>query len=438
MSRLNNSIPTIQTHEGGKAKAINPESQLRRSVMACILWENNFYESGDNIATRIMSLIPLIKPKVVASIAIEARTKMNLRHVPLLMVRKMANLTTHKHLVADTLAAVIQRPDELAEFLAIYWQNGKCPLSNQVKKGLAKAFTKFNEYSLAKYNQDKAIKLRDVLFLCHAKPKDKEQDILWKKLVNNELAIPDTWEVELSASTDKKTSWERLLADNKLGGLALLRNLRNMKQAGTNEQLIFNALVNMKTDRILPFRFISAARYAPQWEPQIEEVMLRCTDKEEKIKGKTVLLMDVSGSMDGQLSSKSEMTFMEAGCALAILLREICEKVDVYTFSNQVMQIPARRGFALRDAIVNSQPHSGTYLGQAINALHNNASYDRLIIFTDEQSHDNIPSPKGKAYMVNLSTNQNGVGYGDWTHIDGFSEAIVGYIREYERLDSEG
>jgi len=48
-------------------------------------------------------------------------------------------------------ARVIQRADELAEFVAIYWKDGRVPLSGQAKKGLAAVFPKFDEYQLAKY-----------------------------------------------------------------------------------------------------------------------------------------------------------------------------------------------------------------------------------------------------------------------------------------------
>jgi hypothetical protein len=35
--------------------------------------------------------------------------------------------------------------------------------------------------------------------------------------------------------------------------------------------------------------------------------------------------------------------------------------------------------------------------------------------------------------MINVATDKNGVGYGPWTHIDGWSEGVVDYIREFER-----
>src|SRR6201996_6102854 len=97
-----------RTHEGAPAAAVTPEQALRRSVLACMLWENEFYEDGVAIATRIQALVPQVAAGRLAALAIEAPTAMKLRHVPLLLVREMARPTTHRALVAETLAAVIQ------------------------------------------------------------------------------------------------------------------------------------------------------------------------------------------------------------------------------------------------------------------------------------------------------------------------------------------
>ncbi len=423
-----------RTHEGAPARHVSAELQLRRSVMACLLWENQFYENGVAIATRIAELVPKVDAEKLAALAVEAREQMKLRHAPLLVVREMARHKTHRHLVADTLVRVIQRADELAEFVAIYWKDGRVPLSGQVKKGLAAAFPKFDEYQLAKYDRAGTIKLRDVLFLCHAKPRDAAQAGVWKKLIWGRLQTPDTWEVALSSGADKREAWQRLLAENKLGALALLRNLRNMKEAGVDEELVLAALRSMKTQRVLPFRFLAAARYAPQWEETLEQAMLACVAGQEKLPGKTIVLVDVSGSMTAPLSRRSEMQRTDAAYGLAVLLREIGEKVSVFSFSDNLVEVPARRGFALRDAIDISQVHNGTYLGKAVEGLNQNERYDRLIVITDEQAHDTVPGPRGKGYVINVASAKNGIGYGKWTHIDGWSESVVEYIREAEAM----
>src|SRR5271170_6433524 len=97
--------------------------------------------------------------------------------------------------------------------------------------------------------------------------------------------------------------------------------------------------------------------------------MLRSTAGREKLTGHTVVLVDVSSSMVAPLSRRSEMLRADAAYGLAVLLREIAEKVSIYTFSNSAKLVPPRRGFALRDAMESSQPHQGTYLGAALDTV---------------------------------------------------------------------
>lgn len=472
------SIP-ILTEGGAKAVKINAELQLRRLVMANMLFENNFYVDGKTVANNIVDIIPKVKPEIVANIAIEAREKMKLRHVPLFIVREMARLDSHKHLVSKTLERVIQRADEITEFLAIYNKEKKQPISSQVKKGLAKAFQKFNEYNFAKYNRDSNYTLKDALFLTHAKP-SKEQfsgkskkekaisknnysrgevrrhtNSLFSKIIENKLETPETWEVILSDKNDKRTKkekWIYLLQNNKLGGMAMLRNLRNMQEEKVPHSLIVKKLKEMKTERILPFRFISASKYIPSSESVIEELMFKCLEGKEKFKGKTILVIDTSGSMNATLSSKSDLSRLDAAAALAILIMEVCEYPVVYatagndySYKHATTILPSRRGFALRDLICGSELGNkigggGIFLKQCVDyiAEKENSEADRIIVITDEQDCSHIKDPNkantfGKQnYLINIASEKNGIGYGKWHHIDGFSEAVIDYIYQFE------
>lgn len=445
--RLNRAVvvPSRYTHGGAKAAKINAEQELRRSVMACMLWEDEFYETGQRIADRINALIPQVEPQAVADMAHEARVNMKLRHAPLLLVREMARHATHKGLVAETLQKVIQRPDELSEFVAIYWKDKKQPLSAQVKRGLAAAFQKFDGYQLAKYNRDHAIRLRDVMFLVHPEPKGLEQTRIFAELASNTLKSPDTWEVALSAGKNKRDTFERLINDHKLGAMALLRNLRNMQQAGVDESIVKAAIRGMKTERVLPFRFITAARYVPRLEDVLEKAMFKCLEGHPKLPGKTVLVIDVSGSMQAALSAKSEVDRIDAAASLAMIAREVCEEVSIYATAGDdwrrvaaTQPIPPRRGFALRDAIRDAKAKlggGGIFLVQAMNDVHGEEkTADRIIVFTDEQDCDLKLNPAAANafgthnYLVNVASAQNGIGYGKWTHIDGWSEAIINYM----------
>lgn len=442
--RLNSKpvAPHGLTHEGAPAAPITAEQQLRRSVLSCLLWESEFYEDGEEIAARIVRLASALPPATVAALAIEAREVGNLRHVPLILVSALAKIGKGDALVAATIERVIQRADELSELVAIHARvNGVSPgqvkktLSAQMKKGLARAFANFDEYALAKYDRAGAVRLRDVLFLVHAKPKDAEQDALWKRLVANELTTPDTWEVQLSGGADKKETFERLIREGMLGYLALLRNLRNMAGAGCDPDLVKDAIVARANgaQRVLPFRYIAAARAAPQFEPAIDHALSEAIAEMPILPGKTAVLVDVSGSMDAMLSGKSDMKRIDAAAGLAAIWPG---DVRMFTFSQEMVEVPARRGMAGVDAIVRSQPHGGTYLGNALRALNEGVAYDRLIVITDEQSHDDVPAPNcERAYMINVASNQRGVGYGRWNHIDGFSEGVLRFIHEYEQND---
>jgi hypothetical protein len=107
-------------------------------------------------------------------------------------------------------------------------------------------------------------------------------------------------------------------------------------------------------------------------------------------------------------------------------------------------------------AIIQSQQHGGTQLGMAMAILAGGSPYsrivngrreraepiemDRLIVITDEQVADKVSPPVGLrhgAYMINVASAKNGVGYGDsWTHLDGFSEQVIRWIAEFEKLET--
>jgi 60 kDa SS-A/Ro ribonucleoprotein len=433
MVSLNKRVPStpVYTHEGAPAKKIGVEAQLRRSVLATLLWEDTFYESGVEIATRIQDLASKNDKEVVSNLAHEARNVHGLRHAPLLLLLDLIKRGGTG--VASTITSTIRRADEITELLALYWKfNPNKDLSAQLKKGISGAFNKFDEYQLAKYNRDGAVKLRDALFLSHDKPKDAKQEALFKKLVDGTLAIPDTWETNLSSGKDKKETFERLLTEGKLGYLALLRNLRNMVEAGVDTKLIKDAILARKgAELVFPFRFTAAARAAPTLEKYLDEALIAKVTSGNKFEGRTIVLVDVSGSMTGMLSNKSDLRRQDAAATLASVING--DEVRVLPFDWDVWEVPHRLGMAGVDAILK-RGGGGTDIGKAVTKA-NAIGGDRLIVITDEQSHTRVPKPQFRhAYMINVASYQNGVGYGDgWVHIDGFSEAVLKYIFEYEK-----
>lgn len=436
--------PVVRTHGGALAfPHLTPLQQLQRSVLSCLLWEREAYESGEDIAARIKMLAddPAVSPAQLSDLAVRARRDHNLRHVPLLLLVSL--IRKGGPLVAPTIATVVQRADEMGELLALYWADprNKHSVPRQMRMGLQSAVRKFDEHRLAKYDRDDKVKLRDVLRLARPKPYSDEQSGLWGRAVRRELAVPDTWEVALSAGADKRETFERLLREGTLGYLALLRNLRNMYAAGVDPDLVRDAILARRNgaDRVFPFRYVAAARAASAYEPWLDDALLASISDADQWDGRTLVLVDVSGSMNRPLSSRSDLTRIDAACALASL---IPGDVVSFTFSSSIKEVKAPRGMAGIEALRRSQPHSSTQLAEAV-ATANHVPHDRLIVITDEQatadiSRNRVPDPVApRAYMVNVASARNGVGYGRWVHLDGFSESVLRYIRAYEQAEME-
>ena len=443
MSRLNTPTPDAHTHEGAPAKRIDALSMLRRSVCSAFLWEKEFYEEGEEITARVLGLSEQVSFDDLAALAYEVRTTHKLRHMPLLLLAALALRGSGQPVVREAIAKTVRRVDEMGELLAVYAKvRGVEPgaikpvLPAQVKKGLAAAFRRFDAYQLGKYNQKGLFTLRDVILLVHPNPETGEQAALWKSVLDGTLASPDTWEVGVSGGADKAETFTRLISEGRLGYLALLRNLRGMLKAGVDVDLVRGAILARKgAGNVLPFRFVTAARACPQLEPELDTALKATVAEAPRLDGQTIMLVDVSDSMNDPLSSKSDLTRMDAAATLASILN--AESVRLFSFSTDLVEVPPRTGMAGVDAIKASQPHQGTLLGAAVAAV-NERPHDRLIVVSDEQSHDHVPDPVAtRAYMVNVASDRNGVGYtGRWTHIDGFSENVLRFIHEYERLDS--
>jgi hypothetical protein len=425
----------LKTHEGGMAVPIKPLDQLRRSVMACLLWEDQFYEDGVSIAERISNLLDQVSQEEARKALHEAKFDSKLRHMPLYLLTLFSQ---KKWLAKEDVNAICTRADDMTELLALYFKDGKKPVSHQLIKGLALAFGKFDEYQLAKYNRKNQVKLRDVLRLVRPTPKDSEQSALWKRLIADELKTPDTWETAISAcgndNAKKAQEYTRLIEENKLGDLAFLRNLRKMTEVGVSNDVIRRSFESRKWGWIIPYQFISAASHNPALEDVLEQAMFKCLDEQELITQKVSLLVDVSGSMNSALSRKSEVLRVDVAIGLAILLREVCRDVQICAFNNDVTVMPPRRGFALRD-VIRKELGGGTEMWGAIRTAGKKRHNDIMVVITDEQTMDSgsfHDSNAGLLVIINVASNQNGVGYGkEVLHIDGWSDNVITYLREY-------
>ena len=465
MSKINPSLKKTSKFEeerlaGGSGALAAKQSNtalLRRAVLANLLWEDVAYMDGMKVAEEIQRLIPLCPAIDVYNIALEARTMQKLRHTPLFLAVEMCKYPEHKMFVQDLLPQIITRADMLTDFLAIYWKDGKKPIANQAKKGLAKAFHNFNEYKFAKYDRDTAIKLRDVMFLCRPKPENQYEQDLFKKVADRTLATPETWEVLLSTGKDKKESWTKLISEGKIGGLAMLRNIANMRRANVDKKVINEGLEKLKSSMLMPLDFLKAFRMNPEFGRQIEDAMINSYSNLPKLKGKTLFIVDVSGSMGARMSEKSDFSRYDAACAMAMLAANQCEDYEIvctagndYTHTGAHRHIPyPQKGFGIFEQIREANRnigYGGIFTRQCLewcNDKFKGQKFDRIIVFSDSQDCDfperRIPKPFGTYnYICDVSAHTKGVNYkGIWdAEISGFSEHFITFIAAMEGIQN--
>ena len=268
-------------HEGAQAWRMTPEWELYTTVVTTMGVESRFYEKGDDRVRRIADLVRKVQPEFVAQLAIYAREMMHLRSVPLLLLVELAQCHHGDSLVSRAVSRTVQRADEITELLMCYqWRTGKTDLSglnSQLRRGLAEAFNRFDEYQFAKYDRtNRKVTLRDALLLVHPKPKDDAQAKVFRKILDDKLETPYTWETELSrtgqqhfdSAKEKKEAvrkvWQELVASRRMGYMATLRNLRNLLEASIDDASLKQVCAYLsnpeavKNSKQLPFRFLSA------------------------------------------------------------------------------------------------------------------------------------------------------------------------------------
>lgn len=406
---------TIVNYEGGLAYKTTPELELYSLVCNSLL-QDKYYENTSETLQRLRKLILDVSPSFVLKLSLYAREQMNLRSIPIVLLVELCK-GYKGNLLEQTITRVIKRADELTEFLAYYQiannRTGTKKLNKLAKvlqHGIANAFDKFDEYQIAKYNQKTDIRIRDALFLTHPKPKNEEQEKLFKKIANDTLETPYTWEVELSEAgkNDKSKTqvWEELLDSNKLGYMALLRNLKNILNANVSTghiQKIANKLSNeseVLKSKQLPFRFLSAYRELEMNDNPYTNILMTALDDAvtisvknlEGFDGNTLVACDVSGSMEHNVSPSSKIQYYDIGLLLGHLLQIKSNKTITGIFGEkwQIKHFSKKTVLPVEQKLGNVVGHSTNGYLVLEYMIKNKILVDKICIFTDCQMYDSV------------------------------------------------
>lgn len=399
MSKFNqtNTNKTVNK-EGHIAYKMNDKELLMTQVLTTFFNENKFY--GDNSKEIIENATKLIsngEAKFVANLARYIRKEMHLRSVSHVLTAIIANNMNSKQYTKQVVADVVERADDITEILACYLDMFGKPIPNALKKALATAMNKFDAYSFKKYNGgNKSVKFKDVLKLIHANPKDQEQETIFNQIINDTLPAIQTWETELSANGNTQESWETLIENNKIGIMALVRNLRNILNAQPkNINKVYEKLTDKNTilhSKLLPFRFFSAYKELQNVSnagtkvfDALETALEYSIENMQKLEGTTVIAIDTSGSMGSSISGKSNVSCVDIARLLAVLATRICDNAIVYAFDTDLRKISiSTKGGIIKTAMDIKYYGGGTYLNLPLEEMINKKiKADRLIMFSD-------------------------------------------------------
>ena len=342
MSKFNfkNTNKTVN-RDSFPAYKMQDKEQLVTAVLTTMFGEPKFYGSTDNDIFVLATVICGKDPAFVAKLACYARNVANMRSVSHVLACIIAH-EAHEYTRA-VIRNIIVRPDDITEIMACYKQMYGKPFPNALKREIAKQIQRFDEYALAKYNsRGMSMKLRDVLRITHPTPKDEKTEALFRKVLDDTLETPYTWETELSEKGNTKEVWDELISSGKVGYMALLRNLRNIVKCGADIAPVLKVLSDperVKKSRQLPFRFFSAYRMleqenlmTPEIHRALENALTVSVENLDTVPGRTLIAVDVSGSMGSCISRKSTVMCSEIAGLRGAMSSRICEDAAVCYF----------------------------------------------------------------------------------------------------------
>jgi hypothetical protein len=335
--------------------------------------------------------------------------------------------------------SVLQRADEPGEALAYWMSTYGRTIPKPVKRGIADAAQRlYTEFTLLKYDTGShGVRFADVLDLTHPDAKAPWQSDLFRfalarrhgrdeepgellTMIRNNARLrkaaaerPEallnwhnvkeagfTWEDALSLAGNKVNKaklWEAMIPN--MGYMACLRNLRNFTEVGIDNatrQFVVDKLTDpeqVARSRQFPFRFLSAHRATAQslqWAYPLEQALNLSVSNVPELSGRTLILVDRSGSMFDAIAGSTELTRADAAAVFggALALRNY-GRATLVQFGTGSAEVPVGRNESLLKLVEKFRNMGGTYTAAATRAFYK--GHDRVVLVTDEQSYDGDP-----------------------------------------------
>ncbi len=447
---------TATTYEGGAGFTRDAKSDLYLLAVTNMVSEATFYEKAEDRDTRFSGLVRTVAlddPKWVLGFFPWLRSEGFMRSASVVGSAEAAKVlcaNSKQEGVAEMIDGSLQRPDEVGQLLA-YWVSigGKLNWSRSlqaVKEGLSRAALRMHtQRNWLKYDSAKNLYTFDrVIQILHLKPRSPEQSALFKYILDNRYrgaaapltdsltmlraqvewraevrrivsdnmpmtaqdeavssvldpnrikAAGLTWEDVLSAlgsKVDKAILWSSIIPS--MGSMALIRNLRNMDEAGLNDDVAeavarrISDPEQVKRSKQFPFRYLAAhqAVNSFRWSHALEKALAASLANVPELRGNTLILVDRSGSMFGGLSKQTQLNRADSAAIFGTALAMRAEKAKLVQFGTGHREVAFRKGDPLLRVLDKFESMGGTNTAEAVRSHFN--GHDRVVIVTDEQA----------------------------------------------------
>lgn len=416
-----------------------------------------------DIVDTALEVIMSENPRDVLAIAHWLRREGNCRQTPLILLACAAAMPNSRQYVREYAPRIIQRADELVGAFAAYRYLFGKPIPRALLNGIKDSWKNFDEYQLIKYNQPgQNPSMKDVLLQMPDRSAGNpvsrgvaeyllNDTLVDKSGVDHSDTAPliaanlrflkrakevgeftpeiqqlaedarATWEVVISLFGSNKQTWSSVLP--RMGYMAVLRNMRNLIQHGVDAKTVAGLIADRNAvlkSKQFPFRFLAASNEIAKagfsvkdtkiLQDALAQALEFSVENVGTIPGDTIVIVDVSGSMDGAcISSKSEMTMKQVAACMAAIFIKSCENAYPYAFASDAKLLDIRKTdgvVSIMDKIMSAQVGSSTYAYKPVyDAIRRGIKADRIVLFSDMQCYSQA-TRWYSSYQENLAAGQ--------------------------------
>ena len=334
-------VETVNMQGGYAIERNNKKDELVMQTVSNLVGEPDYYRSsGDGLKNyeEAIDAVLAYDPEFVLKLAVYARHILHLRTAPMFLINRYTMQENRIKGASKYIVDSIMRADDMTELAALQLNYCGC-ITNPVKRALAKAFLKFDEYQYSKYKGlNHNVSLRDVMFIVHPKPESKDRERIFRNIANNTLPPADTWEVKMSTGGN----WSEIIP--KMGIMATVRNLRNFEQAGipvSEYEYKFTREI-VRNSKMFPYRFYTAYKNVNTYDNEklLIQAMEYAVENIPNYNGKTAILIDTSSSMTRCASSKSTIRMNEIAAFMGACIASKQHNVQFISYASGAEEIP--------------------------------------------------------------------------------------------------